>query len=72
MNIQCKKTTYNSEARINEITIAYNQISKVFKNRPSQASVLIQYNENKYITLAIINEINYCLKSNFRDIQEQA
>ena len=32
----------------------------------------MQDNDKKYITLTNINEINYCLKSNFRSIQEQA
>ena len=34
-------------------------------SRSSQAklSILMKYNQNKYITLARINKINYCLKS---------
>ena len=32
----------------------------------------MQYNENKYVTLARFNERNYCLKSYFQSIQKQA
>ena len=32
----------------------------------------MQYNENKYIAIARMNEINYYLKSYFRNIQKQA
>ena len=40
---------HKSEARINKITIACNQISEVFKNRPSKAFFLNEIQcEQKY------------------------
>ena len=63
---------YNSEARINEITIAYSQNREIFINRPNRLFTLMQHNESKYITLARINETNCCFQSYFRSIQEQA
>ena len=36
---------------------------KYSRSNQAKLSILMKYNQNKYITLARINKINYCLKS---------
>ena len=58
-----------------------NQWNKLLRTKKSQKhskssqaklSIIMQYNQNEYLTLARINEINYCFKSYCRSIPEQA
>ena len=48
------------------------EFQKYSRTVQAKLTVLMQYNENNYnMTYARINEINYCLHSTSRSIQEQ-